>query len=296
MNEKIEKARNLFEQGKAPSEIAEILGVSPGTVRSWKSRGKWSSGATPQRNVAKKRCNTQHADAKLIQSVEANPDLTDQQRAFCLHYVKTFNATMAYKRAYGCSYDAAHAHGYELLQRVAVRAEVARLKKIRSEAILTGADDIVDRYMKIAFTDISDYIEWGRATVPVMGPFGPIKTENPATGEKVIVTREVNDVRFKEDSEVDGTLISEVKLGKDGASIKLPDRLKALQWLADYFELNPTDRHKREYDERRLEIDLLKVKASLKSEGEPDAPDDGFADALNGQATAAWKGGDDNVG
>ncbi|WP_408611472.1 terminase gpP N-terminus-related DNA-binding protein [Faecalispora anaeroviscerum] len=35
------QAKILYQEGKTPSEIAELLGVSPGTVRSWKSRGGW---------------------------------------------------------------------------------------------------------------------------------------------------------------------------------------------------------------------------------------------------------------
>ena len=36
---------------------------------------------------------------------------------------------------------------------------------------------------------------------------------------------------------VDGTIITEVKQGRDGASIKLADRMKALEWLADHMDL-----------------------------------------------------------
>ena len=35
------KAEKLYEDGKALIEIAEMLGISEGTVRSWKSRDKW---------------------------------------------------------------------------------------------------------------------------------------------------------------------------------------------------------------------------------------------------------------
>lgn len=138
MDERVEKARKLYEQGKTAVEIAEVLKVSPGTVRSWKSRGKWGGNVATKRSVAKERCNAPPVEKTLIQSVEDNEELTDQQRAFCLHYVKTFNATMAYKRAYGCSYDSARSHGCELLQTVAIRNEVKRLKRIRAEAILAG--------------------------------------------------------------------------------------------------------------------------------------------------------------
>jgi phage terminase small subunit len=68
-------------------------------------------------------------------------------------------------------------------------------------------------------------------------------------------------VRFKEHDRVDGTVISEVKQGRDGASVKLVDRQKSLAFLERYFELNPMDRHRREYDEKRLKLEENKQKA-----------------------------------
>ena len=47
-------------------------------------------------------------------------------------------------------------------------------------------------------------------------------------------TIQVPFVDLKESSGVDGTLVSEVKQGKEGASIKLADRLHALDWLTDH--------------------------------------------------------------
>ena len=64
-----------------------------------------------------------------------------------------------------------------------------------------------------------------------MGPFGPVVVKDEETGEKVEVKKEINVVRFKESTEVDGTLISEIRQGKDGANIKLADRMKAMEWL-----------------------------------------------------------------
>ncbi|WP_368488256.1 terminase small subunit [Clostridium sp. BJN0013] len=46
--------------------------------------------------------------------------------------------------------------------------------------------------------------------------------------------KKVNYIDFKEISEVDGSLIQEIKQGKSGASIKLYDKQKALDTLAKY--------------------------------------------------------------
>lgn len=70
-----------------------------------------------------------------------------------------------------------------------------------------------------------------------MGAFGPIQVEDPETGGKVPLMKIVNSVRFRESDMVDGTIITEVKQGKDGASIKLADRMKALEWIANHMDM-----------------------------------------------------------
>ena len=42
------KARKMFDQGKTLVEIAKKLGVSEGTVRSWKSRDGWGKKDDPE--------------------------------------------------------------------------------------------------------------------------------------------------------------------------------------------------------------------------------------------------------
>ena len=112
--------------------------------------------------------------------------------------------------------------------------------------------------MDIAFADITDYVEFGRETVPVMGPFGPIVVKDEKTGKKIEIKKEINVVRFRESIEIDGTLISEIKQGKDGASIKLADRMKALQWISDHMDLATA--------EQKARIEVLKSKVIQKDE------------------------------
>ena len=166
-----------------------------------------------------------------------NPDLTDKQRLFCLHYVRCFNATKAYQKAYSCSYETAAAIGYRMLENVGVKDEINRLKQSRMNRELLDEHDIFQKYMDIAFADITDYVEFGQEQVPVMAMYGPVEVKDPETGDKKPLMKTVNTVRFRDHSEVDGTLISEVKQGRDGASIKLADRMKALQWLSEHMDL-----------------------------------------------------------
>lgn len=222
-------------------EIASRLNISAGTVRGWKSKDKWDQklNGTFQKNTerSKRKNRKQEAVAMEVDQVIDNPDLTDKQRLFCLHYVRCFNATKAYQKAYGCSYDVANAEGYKLLVNPRIKDEIQHLKQNRLNREMLDEHDIFQKYMDIAFADITDYVEFGREEVPVMGAFGPVEIKDPETGECVPLKKIVNTVRFKESGDVDGTLIAEVKQGKDGASVKLMDRMKALNWLAEHMDL-----------------------------------------------------------
>lgn len=101
------------------------------------------------------------------------------------------------------------------------------------------------------------------------------------------MTKEVNAVRFRESADVDGTLIAEVKQGKDGASIKLLDKMKALEWLTKYFEMNPESKYRKEYDKRKLEIELLKLERDT-PEQTNDVENDNFMETLKESAKAVW--------
>ena len=156
---------------------------------------------------------------------------------------------------YGCAYSTALTEGPATLTNPRIRVEIQRLKEIKRQSLFADVDDLVEKQMRIAFADLSDYIEWGREEVPVMAAFGPVQVTDPETGEKVPLMKEVNAVRFKESSQVDGSVLEEVKVGRDGASVKLANRDKALQWLSTYFMANPMDQHKVEYDQKRLELE-----------------------------------------
>ncbi|MZQ75252.1 MAG: terminase [Peptoclostridium sp.] len=276
-------------------DIAEKIGVSEGTVRSWKNRYKWDlklngdtatlqKEAEKKRNVAKEtKIEKKSLRDKITESDIDGAELTENQRLFCLYYLKSFNATMAAIKA-GYSKDSAHVQGPRLLGNVRVRAEIQRLKGAMHEEIFIDAMDVLKKYIAIAFADISDYVTFGQKEVQAMGAFGPIVDDdgNP-------VMKMVNYVDFNESSVVDGTIIKEVKQGKDGVSIKFEDRMKALEKLELYFDILP-DKFKRKVEEEklsmakeRLELDKLKLK-----EDADEIEDDGFIDALRAETSEVW--------
>lgn len=277
-NAKAEVALNLYRQGVLLKDIAAQLGVPEGTIRSWKKR-YWEN-ATLQ----KKECNVANENAKKVKAVNAdvesvneNAELTEKQRLFCMFYVRCFNATKAYQKAYQCSYETAGSNGYAILQNTAIIAEIQRLKENRLNRELLDESDIFQKYMDIAFADVTDFVEFGQYEEYVIGPYGVVEIKDPETGEKKPLTQKINTVRFKESKDVDGTLISEIKNGRNGASIKLADRMRALDWLADHMDLAT--------DEQKARIAALKMKSAP---DEPEETDTSYVDALKALVDKAW--------
>lgn len=289
--DKREQAKALYDKGLKLIEISNQLGIPEGTVRSWKNRYYWDCNvAKEKRNVAnvkeKKKQNLKEPPAEEVNSIVENSELTDKQRLFCAHYIRSFNATKAYQKAYEVDYPTAAVNGPRMLGNARVKKEILQLKQERLNREFLSEPDIFQKYMDIAFADITDYLEFGTEEVPVMALYGPVKTKDPETGEEKPLTKIVNTVRFKDSSEVDGTILAEVKQGRDGASIKLSDRMKALQWLSDHMNI-ATEEQKARIEQIRAQTEVAKLKTQTGDNDELE--DDGFLEALKGTAAEDWK-------
>ena len=275
-DKRVKKAYELYKKGVKLIEISKELDVPAGTIRRWKSTYGWDSERSDKKaNVRneKKREKKLVADED-VERVMENAELTEKQRLFCLYYIRYFNATKAYQKAYGTDREIAMAAGSRMLRNVKVKEEIQNLKQNRLNREMIDEHDIFQKYIDIAFADITDFVEFGQKEVQVMSMYGPVEVKDPETGEKKPLMKMVNTVTFRESADVDGSLISEVKQGKDGASIKLADRMKALDWLADHLDLAT--------EEQRARIALLKARSE--AGGTEEIADDGFLEALNGSA------------
>lgn len=233
-------------------EIAKQLDTSPGTVRGWKSKDKWEQKMNGTFQKEAERSKKQKAIVKEVEKiVNESDDLTDKQRLFCCHYIRCFNATKAYQKAYGASYTVAASNASKLLKKSKIKETIRQLKENRMNREMLSEDDIFQKYIDIAFADITDFVSFGRESVPVIGAFGPVQVKNEETGKKETLTKEINSIKFKESGTIDGTLITEVKQGRDGASIKLMDRMKALDWLSNHMDLATSD--------QKAKIELMKA-------------------------------------
>lgn len=243
-----------YMNGMKYKDIAEKYNVSINTVKSWKQRYKWNKdGArTKEKSMhtkTEKVCTQRIAVAEEVESVMDNNELNDKQRLFCLYYVKCFNATKAYMKAYQCSYEIALSVAYRMLENVGVRKQIEELKKTRLNREMLDVNDVFQKYMDIAFADITDYADFGTESF----------TYTDKQGEEQ--EAQASYVRLKSSNMVDGTIISEVKMGKDGASVKLNDRMKALQWLTDHMDLAT--------EEQRAKIAVLKTKIGSDEDHDP---------------------------
>lgn len=265
---KNESAEKDYMSGMKYKDIADKYGVSINTVKSWKKRYNWErkKGCTQNKKGCTQKKLEKKAVADEVKQVIQNTELTDKQQLFCIHYIRCFNATKAYQKAYGVDYATAASIGYRLLEKDGVKQEIHRLKQDRLNREFLSESDVFQKYMDIAFADVTDFVEFGNEDVDVILD----------TGERKTIT--VSHVNIKNDADVDGTIISEVSKGKDGVKVKLADRMKALQWLTDHMDLAT--------EKQKAEIALLKAKVQT-DDGEEIA-DDGFLDALNGTAAEDW--------
>ena len=228
--------------------------MSINTVKSWVSRNGWAKlkkgciqkkkGAHKnkvQENVLVSDKNVvENINQRVVAEVIDNELLTDKQQLFCIYYIEHFNATKAYQQAYDCSRESARANGSRLLTNDNIKSEIDKLTEecLKEEEINSKliAKRLFQKMLDIASAELTDFIEFGAEDVPLI---------DHATNEQKIdeegnpVFYKKNYVNFKDGVEVDGTVLSEVSLGKDGAKVKLQDKMKAIQWLSDRIDLLP---------------------------------------------------------
>ena len=276
-----------YQAGMSPAAIAEKYGLKPGTVRQWANR-HWK-GVTPVTEIVtplrvtsvtkRTPAAAKNIDAIIANAVEENTELTPQQRDFCLYYTRNRNATQAYLKAYGCLYSTAMVQGHRLLGNPKIQTELARLRDIKNAA-LGGfcGDDVVELHMRIAFSDITDFVEFENKIVPALDAAGnPRLTFHPETGDATEIYRNVNEVRLRPSTAVDGSLLAEVSEGREGVKVKLADKQRSLTFLERWFELNPMDRHRKEYDNKRHTLEEKKHQSGASD----DLIDDWLSDVID---------------
>ena len=147
---------------------------------------------------------------QFIESAAERYGLSEQEETFCYHYFKCKNATQAAMRA---GYSSAYAYncGYRLLNKTHIKQFLKDLQAQACEELFVDTLDIIR--MWIAFADMNDYVNVSGAGVMLKGS-----------------------------GQTDGQVITEIKEGKDGITIKMADKMKALDRLSSYFKVLPGDK------------------------------------------------------
>lgn len=271
------------------ADLAEKHGIKLGTLKSRKSREKWSRDATKTKKVA-----TIKEDAaeekEVVESeevtaleIEGGDGLTDKQRLFCMYYVRSLNATSAYKKAYKSSYATAMSEGSRFTRNPKIKAKIAELKKERLEQEDLDKVDVLQKYKAIAFADITDFIDFTQVeseaneTTVEYNPDGSKKSEKTE-----VVPYTYTKFAMHHSEEVDGTLITELSKGKDGMfKVKLADKMAALAFLAKYTDLlNENERKQLQNEQAKLNIN--KTKEEVKKIASQNTPNTSTEDKLKG--------------
>ena len=253
-----------YKKGMKYKDIADKYNVSLNTVKSWKRR-QWvdiEKGVQPKKKsvhtkrTPKESSNAPPKEELLPEEIETlnNEELTERQRLFCLYYVRWFNATKAYRKVYDCDYTTAMTNGSMLLRNTKIQEHIQAIKDAKIKQAMYTAEDFFQKMMDIAYSDATDFLSFGRR-------------KDKKTG------LEYNYVDFLDSSEIDGTLIQEVKQGKDGCSIKLVSKEFALKWLDKHYS-EATDLQKAQIEQLRAQTDKLKADRN-------NAPDESVQDKMD---------------
>ncbi|QJP84932.1 terminase small subunit [Lactiplantibacillus plantarum] len=231
--------------------LAEKYQVKATTLRSRKNREHWQRAtkkvATRRNNVA-----TQISD-----ELEANSELNEKQKLFCLFYLQRFNATWAYQQAYKVSHEVALRAGPRLLGNVGVKRQLTELKNQQRADLYVTADDIAHEYAKQAFASLGDVLDYKVHEELVVDTDGNVfldTDDNP-------VKKHVADIYLKPSDQIDWSLVQDIHRGKDGLVVKLYDKQKALDSLSKLIGADDDNVNEQRIRKLKADADIAEAKA-----------------------------------
>ena len=249
-----DEAKRMYLDSKGKmllKDIAKAVSKRDSDIRKWKSLDKWDEELKGNAPIAKGNAPKQNNGIKkppktelLPEEIETlnNEELTERQRLFCLYYVRWFNATKAYRKVYDCDYTTAMTNGSMLLRNTKIQEHIQAIKDAKIKQAMYTAEDFFQKMIDIAYSDVTDYLSFGQEEAQ----------------DKNGNTFMMNVINLKESCDIDGTLIQEVKQGKDGCSIKLVRKEFALKWLDKHYS-EATDLQKAQLAQIRAQTDKLTI-------------------------------------
>lgn len=265
-------AFELFKEHKGRitnTKIAEALGVAEGTIRTWKKQDKWVDALTGGKLKTEK--TDGFPDEPVEYKVPITPEevldeheywdieLTEKQRDFVIYYVKYWSQIKAHMKAYGSSYKTANKVAYAVFKLPKVQKAIRIVRDNVMEDVMMSKKALLQKWIDIAFADMTDFVEFGSEEVIATDHNGePVVNTK---GEQVIHNR--NYVALKDHKRIDGTIVTELKQGKDGVTIKLGDKMKALEYLSKHYDLLDEKNKSKLIEEKlRYEVAIAKETAA----------------------------------
>ena len=250
---KMDEAKLDYLAGMKYKDIAEKYNVALSTVKSWKTRNGWqrtkkakkSTRTKPKSMRTKVEKVARSRSPDLLEELADNDELTDKQKAFCLYYLQRYNATWAYQKAYGGSYESATANGPRLIGNDRIKKQLTELKKQQSAELYATANDIMLGYLKQAHSDITDVLEFKTVKrlkwVKIPDDTGEYEDMDghyrldpkidPETGEQAFYYE--NLVLLKDSSKIDTSNIKSIRIDKGEAVVEMYNKQKAMKELLE---------------------------------------------------------------
>lgn len=258
MTNKHEQAVQDYMAGMKYKDIAAKYAVSLNTVKTWKTRYKWQR-ATTKTTTTKAKTVTKAITKSImkvssdvppaIEILEANNQLTEKQKLFCLFYLQRFNATWAYQQVYHVSHEQAMRNGPRLMSNEKVKSQLNELRKQQSTELYFDIQDIIRELRQQSTADIRDVLQFKtvkhHAWYKVRDKRGPYTDGNghyrmipkidPDTGEQAYYYENV--VKLRNSDEIDTTNVKSLRVDQDKVIVEMYDKQKALDSLIKYTDV-----------------------------------------------------------
>lgn len=135
--------------------------------------------------------------------------LSERHEHFCQEYMRDKNATQAYLRTYGCTYDAAKVSASKLLTNPNIKNRIQDLTDEECARLKVSRQRLIDEAAKIAFLNPADAID--------------LKTGRIRPDAKAVDLAAISEVR----SDTEASLLG----GRTNVSIKLYNKMDAIKFL-----------------------------------------------------------------
>ena len=277
---KRELAGRDYVAGMKYKDISAKYDVPVGTLKSWRTRDGWKKDASATKKMQPRRKKDAPKVApKIVDELEANSELTDKQKLFCLFYLQRFNATWAYQQAYKCSYEVAVTNGPRLLRNARIKEQLQELKKKQSQELYVDANDILKCYLKQATADVTDVVEfetvkhlrWQKNYSkdgkygPKSNPYDYVPVIDPDTGEQAFYFEQV--VKLRDSKKIDTSNIKSIRIDKGEAVVEMYDKQKAMKELLERLPATD-DLNKHKIRKLKADADIAEAKAKDARSGE----------------------------